>query len=522
MGYIFIPIVVAVVFLLCCFSRWYVKAPPTDAVVVSGFGYKEPRVVSGRGVFVIPVLQRADTITMRMIKLDVKTPKTGVKTKEGVPLFIDSVVTTQVYGPTSTVSRAELESSGFKTKEDYIKHCQMSAISNFLGFKEDAINAKVNDVLQGNLREIVAEMTVNDVLTQRKEFGNRVMENAKPDLKKMGLEIVTFNIQDIQDAIDSCNNSHGVIEAIGVQQEVEVKKAAAIARANAEKETKIAQAKASQETKEAEVKAERAKAEADQSLILRRAELKREADTEMEKANAAGTIQKQVQEKEIKEKTAEAEIALQIKNIELADKAAEVAKRKLTADIREKAAADRDAQIARADAEKYRQQAEAEAERIRRQNEAEAALYEAEKRAKAMQLAADAALYEAEKTAEGIRKKGEAEATAIRAKALAEAEGIEKKAEAQAKMGDASKLEMMYNVLPDVAAALAQTLNGVDNVTLYGSDAMSEHVGKTTQMLDGFMKSFTAGTGINIGSVVGGMLGAKVAAPQVVKTVDAE
>ena len=99
--------------------------------------------------------------------------------------------------------------------------------------EEEEINEKVNDVLQGNLREIVAEMSVMDVLTKRKEFAQRVMENSRPDLAKMGLEVVTFTIQDVKDAVDSCGESHGVVEAIGVQREMEVKRDAANARAAA-------------------------------------------------------------------------------------------------------------------------------------------------------------------------------------------------------------------------------------------------------------------------------------------------
>ena len=85
----------------------------------------------------------------------------------------------------------------------YITARQQMAISNFLGMEEEEINEKVNDVLQGNLREIVAEMSVMDVLTKRKEFAQRVMENSRPDLAKMGLEVVTFTIQDVKDAVDS-------------------------------------------------------------------------------------------------------------------------------------------------------------------------------------------------------------------------------------------------------------------------------------------------------------------------------
>lgn len=81
----------------------YKKAPPTEAIVVTGFGLSKPKVVSGKGTFVLPVLQRADKLNMRLLKIDVKTPETGVKTQNGVSLWIDSVVTIQVYSENSTV-----------------------------------------------------------------------------------------------------------------------------------------------------------------------------------------------------------------------------------------------------------------------------------------------------------------------------------------------------------------------------------------------------------------------------------
>ena len=106
-----------------------------------------------------------------------------------------------------------------------------------------------------------------------------------------------------------------------------------------------------------------------------------------------------------------------------------------------------------------------------------------------------------------------AKASAIRAEALAIAEGVEKKALAQAKMGDASKLEMMYNVLPEVAKALASVLNGVDSAHIYGADAASGLMQSMTQGLNQFMNAMADGTGadIDMNAMAGAMIGSKVA-----------
>lgn len=205
-----VVIVLLILFGFLC----YKKAPPTEAIVVTGFGLARPKVVCGKGTFVLPVLQRADRLNMRLLKIDVKTPETGVKTQNGVSLWIDSVVTIQVYSENSTVLDEEVKASGLKDAKAYIMSRQQAAISNFLGMNEQGINDKVNDVLQGNLREIVSDMTVDQILTNRKQMALSVIENARPDLAKMGLEVVTFNVQDIRDAIDGQGHNHGVIEAI--------------------------------------------------------------------------------------------------------------------------------------------------------------------------------------------------------------------------------------------------------------------------------------------------------------------
>ena len=232
MGFIIAAAVAAAVIAFCFLC--YKKAPPTQAIVVTGFGLSRPKVVCGRGVFVLPIVQRADRLNMRLLKIDVKTPETGVKTKEGVSLWLDSVVTVQVYSENSTVSDEEVRNAGYDDIRKYINSRQQSAISNFLGMDEAHINEKINDVLQGNLREIVSEMTVDQILTNRKQMAVSVVENARPDLAKMGLEVVTFNVQDVKDAVDAMGHNHGVIEAIGVEQEELVKKRASIAKAEAD------------------------------------------------------------------------------------------------------------------------------------------------------------------------------------------------------------------------------------------------------------------------------------------------
>lgn len=348
MGFIIAAAVAAAVIAFCFLC--YKKAPPTQAIVVTGFGLSRPKVVCGRGVFVLPIVQRADRLNMRLLKIDVKTPETGVKTKEGVSLWLDSVVTVQVYSENSTVSDEEVRNAGYDDIRKYINSRQQAAISNFLGMDEAHINEKINDVLQGNLREIVSEMTVDQILTNRKQMAVSVVENARPDLAKMGLEVVTFNVQDVKDAVDAMGHNHGVIEAIGVEQEELVKKRASIAKAEAERDVSCAKAAAAMAANEKEIEAQTAIAQRNNELELAKSKLKAEADKAAADANAAGMIQTNLRAKEVKESEADAEIARQKKMVDLAAQEAEVQQRKLDAEVRKQA-----------DAELYRRQKEAEA-----------------------------------------------------------------------------------------------------------------------------------------------------------------
>ena len=464
MGFIIAAAVAAAVIAFCFLC--YKKAPPTQAIVVTGFGLSRPKVVCGRGVFVLPIVQRADRLNMRLLKIDVKTPETGVKTKEGVSLWLDSVVTVQVYSENSTVSDEEVRNAGYDDIRKYINSRQQAAISNFLGMDEAHINEKINDVLQGNLREIVSEMTVDQILTNRKQMAVSVVENARPDLAKMGLEVVTFNVQDVKDA---------VVVAHGVEQEELVKKRASIAKAEAERDVSCAKAAAAMAANEKEIEAQTAIAQRNNELELAKSKLKAEADKAAADANAAGMIQTNLRAKEVKESEADAEIARQKKMVDLAAQEAEVQQRKLDAEVRKQA-----------DAELYR-----------RQKEAEAQKYEAER-------AAEAAKFAKQQEAEGIALVGKAEAEAIRQKGLAEAEAMKQKAEAYKQYNDAAVAEMMIKVLPEIARSVAQPLSSIDKVSIIGGDAsgVSGVSGNVPVLMAQTMEAMKEATGIDMRDIV--------------------
>ncbi|MBQ4101441.1 MAG: flotillin family protein [Oscillospiraceae bacterium] len=476
--YVIVPIVVLVIALV---SMGYVKAPPDTAFIISG--YRKPRILIGKAGIRIPFLERMDKLSLKMFSVDVKTTD-FVPNAEYINVKVDATV---------------------KIRIGQSEEMMTLASKFFLNENEAMIIRRVQDTLEGNMREIVGQMRLEEMVTDRKAFGERVQENAIPDLQKMGLEMISFNVQSFSD-------QNNVIEDLGIDNISQIKKGAAVAKAQAERDIAIAQAQAAKESNDAKVLAEMEIAEKQTSLAIRQAELKQQSDVKKAEADAAYSIQQQEQRKTIEVTSANADIARADREAELKAKEVEVTKQTLDAEIR-----------AKADAERYRQEQQAEAELFKRQKDAEARRYEQEQEAAAQMKKAEAEKYAKEQEAEGIAAVGRAEAEAIRAKALAEAEGVDKKAEAMKKYGEAAVVEMVMAALPEIAKNVAEPLSKVDKITMYGegnsAKLLADIVNGTTQITEGF----SAGMGIDIKSLLMGALGGKLAAdPSVVVVPAAE
>ena len=474
---IIIGVAIAVVLIVVLILIGYVKAPPDTAYMISGF--RKPRILIGKAGVRIPFLERLDKLSLKMFSVDVKTTD-YVPNAEYINVKVDATVKIRIGQSEEMMSLA----SKF-----------------FLNEGEDMIIRRVQDTLEGNMREIVGQMRLEEMVTDRKAFGERVQENAIPDLQKMGLEMISFNVQSFSD-------QNNVIEDLGIDNISQIKKGAAVAKAQADRDIAIAQAQAAKEANDAKVQSEMEIAEKQTSLAIRQAELKQQSDVKKAEADAAYSIQEQEQRKTIEVTSANANIAKAEREAELKAREVDVMKQTLDAEIR-----------AKADAERYRQQQEAEAELFKRQKDAEARRYEKEQEAAAEMKIAEAQKYAKEQEAEGIAAVGKAEAEAIRAKALAEAEGIDKKAEAMKKYGEAAVVEMIMSALPEIAKNVAEPLSKVDKITMYGegnsAKLLADIVNGTTQVTEGI----SAGMGLDIKSLLAGALGGKLAsdgAPQVI------
>lgn len=467
-----IGIVAAVVVLLVIlvFLTGYVKASPDTAIIISGLR-KNPKVLIGKAGVKIPFLERKDELNLQLIPIDVKTSN-AVPTADYININVDATVNVKI-----------------SDNEERLK----LAAQNFLNKNAEYIGRVAREVLEGNVREIVGKMALEEMVSDRQKFAFLVKENAEPDLAAMGLDIISFNVQNFVDG-------NGVIENLGVDNIVKIQKNAAISRAESEKEIAKAQANAKREANEAEVNAESEIAKKQNELAIQKAELKRESDSKKAEADAAYKIQEEEQRKTVEITTANANIAKQEKEILLKQREAEVMEQALDAQVKKKAEAERFAKQQQADAQLYE-----------RQREAEAKKFETEKEAEAMKAQAEARKFTMEQEAEGIRTRGLAEAEAIRAKSVAEAEGIEKKAEAMAKMGEAAVLEMYFKALPDVVKNAAEPLKSVDKITMFGDGnstrLVKDIMSTVVQVTDGLKES----TGVDLTSVLSGFLAGKTA-----------
>lgn len=478
-------LVIAVIIIL---ASGYLKAPPDVAYVISGLR-KKPRVLVGQAGIKIPFLERVDKLALGAIQIDVKT-KSAVPTAEYINVKVDSTVSVRVSKDPAMMALAA---------------------QNFLNVNRETIASKINDLLEGNIREIVGQMKLTEMVSDRKAFSEKVQENAVPDLAKFGLELVSFNVQNFMD-------ENSVIDNLGIDNVEQIRKTAAIAKSNAQKEIAVAEADNAKIANDAKVKAAEEIAIRNNDLAIKQAELKKEADTKMAEAEAAKIIEAENQRKAQEVATANANLARQEKEIELKAREVEIKERALEAEVKKTAEAKKYAEQQAADARLYAVQKASEAELFERMKKAEADKVEAEKQAEAQKALAEAAKVRALAEAEGERAKGEAEAAAIKAKAEAEAEGLLKKAEAMKQYGEAAKMDMQmealklyFEQLPAIAKAVGEGYQGVDKIVMLGSDS-SQLAGNimntTTQISEGLSESI----GIDLKSLLAGIVGGKIVA----------
>ena len=314
-------ILVAIILLSVLIGVSYVKCPPDMVFLISGIK-KEPRVITGKAAFRIPFFERIDKIPLKLIQIDVRTNR--VPTNDYINVDVDAVANVRI-----------------STKAELIQ----IAAKHFLNQTTNDIAVNVQQILEGNMREIIGQMQLTDLVNNKQLFSQKIQENATDDIEKLGLEIVNLNVQNVTDDNDAIVN-------LGVDNLVKIQKDAKIAKAKAEKEIKVAEAAADEEGAKARAEADAKIAEQQKELRLKQASYKKQQDVAKAEADAAYKIQEQEQMRVINETQVAAEVAKAEKMTELKEKEVALKEKELDALVRKQADADKYAAEVKAQANK--------------------------------------------------------------------------------------------------------------------------------------------------------------------------
>lgn len=413
------------------------QVPPNRALIVYGFGMADAKIVTGGGTLVIPILQGCNELSLELMSFDV-APEQALYTSQGVALNVEAV--TQI--------KVKSDSQSIRT-----------AAEQFLTKPTNERENLIRLVMEGHLRGIVGLLTVEQIVKEPERVAGQVRETVASDLTKMGLELISFTIKKVTDEQDYIRNM-GLPDAARIRQvaaiaEAEAEREIAMKKAIASREAAVAQALADQETVLARSTSEAEQAKAVRDLNVKQAEYAATVNQERAKADKAGEIASNQAEQLVvaeRVKVAQVEKGEQIKvqQLEVQRKELELA----STTIKQAEAEQRRIQVL-AEAEKSRLAAEAE-------GRARALAFEGEAKAR---VARETGLAEAEV----IKARGEAEAAVLRAKGEAEAEAMQKRADAFERYTQAAILDKVVTSLPEMASAMATSLNKVDRITLVGT-----------------------------------------------------
>ncbi|WP_157571056.1 flotillin family protein [Nocardioides insulae] len=494
-----IGIVVLLVLLILLVTSRYKVAGPNQAFIVTGRKGKAvinpetgqlthdlsgQKVVLGGGIFVIPFVQKLATMDLSSRRISVQIR--GAVSGQGIKLNLDGVAIVKVGG-----------------NADQIR----LAAQRFLTQQQD-VEPFTQEVLAGALRSIVGGLTVEQIIRDRAAFAQRVADESESSLTGQGLILDTFQIQDVTD-------DGSYLADLGRPEAARIQQAAS-----------IAEAEARQAAEQARIRAEEEIAVSQRALALRQAGIKAETDAAAANAAASGPLAQADRDQAIlleQEKVAVRQAALTERELETQVRKPADAQRYR---VEQEAEAERNAEIARAEARKAASiaAAEASAAETRLSGEAEQARRAALAEAEAIEGAKRGEAEKARRTAEAeaVRAEGDATAAATLAVGQAEAEAMDKRAEAFAHYNDAAVLQMLVEVLPQIAEKVASPISAIDQLTVLSTDGAGRLPKQVTDNVVETMSMLQAATGIDIQSLInksvgkaseglGGVLGAGTA-----------
>jgi len=424
--------VVALLIVISTFVSMFRKVPPNQALIIYGFG--GTRIVQGGGAFVIPLLQSARELSLELMSFDV-APTQDLYTNQGVAVNVEAVAQIKV-----------------KSNPDSIR----TSAEQFLSKPQQERENLIRLVMEGHLRGIVGQLTVESLVKEPEMVSDRVRSNVAGDTDKMGLEVVSFTIREVRDKSEYiANMGKPDIALIRRQADIaaaEADRDTAIKRAQAMREAAIAQAGADQERVIAQTASQTKQAEAVRDLDLKRAEYQstvqaQQATTDKSYEIQANIAQQRVVAEQVRIQQVEKEQQVKVQETEILRREKELIATVL-----------RGAEIER---QRIETLAAAEGQRL---------TLEAQGRASAEKARgfAEAEIAQARGTADAevIRKRGNAEAEIILAKGHAEAEAMQVKADAYSGYGQAAILDRLLSQMPELARAMSEPLAKVDKITI--------------------------------------------------------
>ena len=402
--------VLALIFLLGVITSLYRKAGPNEALIVYGiFGTK---VIKGHGTMIFPMVESFRQLSLELMSFDV-APKQDLYTKQGVAVTVEAVAQIKVRSDQASI---------------------LTAAEQFLTKNPEEREGLIRLVMEGHLRGIIGQLTVEQIVKEPEMVGERMRGTCAGDMSKMGLEVISFTIKEVRDKNEYISNM-GRPDVARIKRDADVATAeaerdTAILRANALRDSSVNKAKADQERVIAETASATRQAEAQRDLEIKKAEYAEQSRRQQATADKAYELQtnvmlQQVTTEQVKVQQVEKEGQIKVQEAEILRNEKQLIATVLKA---------------------------AEIERKRIENMAAA-----EKNRLTM---------EAEGRASAIRAQGEAEASIIFQKGEAEAKAMSVKAEAYQEWTQAAVVDRLLTSLPDVVRAMAEPLSKVDKITI--------------------------------------------------------
>src|SRR5579863_4147813 len=252
--------ILAFFFILAMFARLFRKAGPHEAIIV--YGFRGTRVVKGRGTVIFPMVENYRGLSLELMSFDV-APQQDLYTKQGVAVTVEAVAQIKVKSDPESI---------------------LTAAEQFLTKPPEDREGLIRLVMEGHLRGIIGQLTVEEIVKQPEMVGDRMRSTCADDMNKMGLEVISFTIKEVRDTNEYITN-------MGRPDIVRIRRDADVAAAEAERDTAIKRAEASRAAAVAKAQADQERVLAETLSQTRQAEATR--DLEIKKANYNETIKKQ-------------------------------------------------------------------------------------------------------------------------------------------------------------------------------------------------------------------------------------